>query len=93
MLYERLAGERAFPGEDVTDTLANIVRGIPDRDALPPRQVALVLPEDGLVAERGSKNAAVLAAPGARDDGDLAVRVTSAIRTSACALLPQIEMV
>jgi serine/threonine-protein kinase len=35
VLYEMLTGKRAFPGEDVTDTLAAIVRGEPDWEALP----------------------------------------------------------
>ena len=34
VLYEMLTGKRAFPGEDVTDTLAAIVRGEPDWAAL-----------------------------------------------------------
>jgi serine/threonine protein kinase len=34
-LYEMLAGKRAFDGEDVTDTLAAVLRGDPDWSALP----------------------------------------------------------
>jgi Tol biopolymer transport system component len=36
VLYEMLTGRRAFAGEDLTDTLAAIVRGEPDWTALPP---------------------------------------------------------
>jgi serine/threonine-protein kinase len=35
VLFEMLAGRRAFEGEDITDTLAAIVRGEPDWTALP----------------------------------------------------------
>ena len=35
VLYEILAGKRAFAGEDVTDTLAAVVRSEPSWDALP----------------------------------------------------------
>jgi serine/threonine-protein kinase len=36
VLYEILTGKRAFEGEDVTDTIAAVVRGEPDWSALPP---------------------------------------------------------
>ena len=36
VLYEMLTGRRAFPGEDVSDTLAAVLRGEPDWGALPP---------------------------------------------------------
>jgi len=35
VLFEMLTGTRAFPGDDVTDTLAAVVRGEPDWNALP----------------------------------------------------------
>jgi serine/threonine-protein kinase len=35
VLYEMLAGKRAFGGEDLTDTIAAVVRGEPDWNALP----------------------------------------------------------
>ncbi len=35
VLYEMLAGKHAFPGEDVSETLAAIIRGEPDWSALP----------------------------------------------------------
>ena len=35
VLYEMLTGQRAFPGEDVTETIAAIVKGEPDWTALP----------------------------------------------------------
>ena len=36
VLYEMLTGRRAFQGEDVTDTLASILKSVPDWSALPP---------------------------------------------------------
>ena len=36
VLYEMLTGKRAFDGEDVTDTIAAVVRGEPNWSALPP---------------------------------------------------------
>ncbi|MEO6212060.1 MAG: protein kinase [Vicinamibacterales bacterium] len=35
VLYEMLTGRRAFPGEDVSDTLAAVLNGEPDWNALP----------------------------------------------------------
>src|SRR5215813_6921926 len=35
VLYEMLTGKRAFEGEDVSDTLAAVLRGAPDWSALP----------------------------------------------------------
>ena len=35
MLYELLSGKRAFGGKTVTDTLAKILEGVPDWEALP----------------------------------------------------------
>ena len=35
VLYEMLTGRRAFPGDNVTDTLAAVIRGEPDWGALP----------------------------------------------------------
>jgi serine/threonine-protein kinase len=35
VLYEMLAGKRAFEGEDVSETLAGVIRGEPDWSALP----------------------------------------------------------
>jgi serine/threonine-protein kinase len=35
VLYEMLGGRRAFEGEDVTDTIAAVLRGAPDWSALP----------------------------------------------------------
>ena len=46
VLYEMLTGRRAFDGEDVTDTIAAIVRGEPNWNAVPkdtPPQVRLLL--------------------------------------------------
>jgi serine/threonine-protein kinase len=35
LLFEMLTGSRAFPGDDVTETIANIVKSEPDWNALP----------------------------------------------------------
>src|SRR6476469_6582005 len=35
LLFEMLTGKKAFEGEDVSDTLASILRGEPDWAALP----------------------------------------------------------
>ena len=46
VVFEMLTGRRAFDGEDVTDTIAAIVRGEPDWHALPsdtPPQIRLLL--------------------------------------------------
>src|SRR4051812_1771727 len=46
VLFEMLAGRRAFDGEDVTDTIAAVVRGEPNWSALPagvPAEVQLLL--------------------------------------------------
>ena len=36
VLYEMLTGKRAFEGEDVSDTLANVLKSAPNWNALPP---------------------------------------------------------
>jgi Tol biopolymer transport system component len=46
VLYEMLTGRRAFEGEDVSDTLAAVLRGDPDWSALPeptPRAVRMLI--------------------------------------------------
>src|SRR5262249_55595082 len=46
VLYEMLAGKRAFDGDDVTDVIAAVVRGEPDWTALPaevPEHIRLLL--------------------------------------------------
>jgi Tol biopolymer transport system component len=46
VFYEMLTGRRAFQGEDVSDTLAAVLRGDPDWSALPPavpEQIRLLL--------------------------------------------------
>ena len=42
VLYEMLSGRRAFGGEDVSDTLANVLKVDPDWEALPPAAPARV---------------------------------------------------
>ena len=43
VLFEMLTGQRAFAGEDVTDTLAAVVRAEPDWSLLP-REISPTLP-------------------------------------------------
>ena len=56
VLYEMLTGRRAFDGEDVSDTLANILKREPDWSALPPdtppaiERVSATLPDQGSAA-------------------------------------------
>jgi serine/threonine-protein kinase len=42
VLYEMLSGRRAFEGEDVSDTLANVLKSEPDWNALPPTEPPLI---------------------------------------------------
>ena len=35
VLYEMLAGKRAFEGDDITDIIANVVKSTPDWSAIP----------------------------------------------------------
>src|SRR5262245_34012649 len=54
IVYEMLTGRRAFEGEDVTDTIAAVVRGEPDWLALPestPSSIRLLL-KRGLAKDR-----------------------------------------
>jgi serine/threonine-protein kinase len=57
ILYEMLAGRRAFEGDDVSDTIASVLRGEPDWSALPaatPPTVRLLI-ERCLVKERARR--------------------------------------
>jgi hypothetical protein len=57
VLYEMLTGKRAFDGEDVTDTIAAIVRGVPAWDAVPadvPAQIQILL-KRCLEKDRGAR--------------------------------------
>ena len=59
VLYEMLTGRRAFEGEDVSDTLANVLKSEPDWNALPAdvpphiRHVDPALPREGSTATDG----------------------------------------
>jgi serine/threonine protein kinase len=57
VLFEMLTGRRAFEGEDVTDTIAAVVRGEPAWSALParlPDPIRLLL-KRGLEKDRGAR--------------------------------------
>ena len=75
VLYEMLTGRRAFEGEDVSDTLAAVLKSEPDWNALPsnvPRAVrALIrrLPAQGSErAHRRHLDGALPAQPAARSE-------------------------
>jgi serine/threonine-protein kinase len=57
ILYEMLTGRRAFEGEDVSDTLASVLRGEPDWSALPPTLPPAIrtLIQRCLVKDRGRR--------------------------------------
>jgi hypothetical protein len=61
VLFELLSGERAFPGESVTDTLAMVLKVEPDWSALPARTPAAArkLLECCLKKERGQRLQAI----------------------------------
>ena len=40
VLYEMLTGKRAFPGDDVMETLSAVIRAEPDLAAIPARRPA-----------------------------------------------------
>jgi serine/threonine protein kinase len=57
VLFEMLTGRRAFEGEDISDTLANVLKIDPDLDALPPEvpgQIRLLV-KRCLVKDRRSR--------------------------------------
>src|SRR5262249_6173639 len=55
VLYEMLTGKRAFEGEDVSDTLANVLKGQPDWNALPQQTRAPIRRLLGRCLERDRK--------------------------------------
>ena len=76
VLYEMLTGSRAFAGEDVSDTLAAVLRAEPDWTALPgetPSHVRQVLQ---LCLTKGAKGRA-------RDIGDPRLAIEGAFETVA----------
>ena len=64
LLYEMLTGKRAFPGDDVMETLAAVVRADPDLRALPPEVPSHVhvLIEQCLVKDRRERVSDIAAA-------------------------------
>ena len=79
VLYEMLTGRRAFQGEDVTDTLASILKSAPDWSALPPdvppaiRTLLLRCLEKDRAARVGDIAVARFALEEARSLGDSAI--------------------
>ena len=55
VLYEMLTGTRAFPGEDITDTLAAVVRAEPEEESSPARHVAHARPVSATMPPQGLK--------------------------------------
>ncbi len=70
VVYEMLTAKRAFEGEDITDTIAAIMRGEPDWSALPPQTPAAIraLLHRCLERDRGKRIADVAAATFAIDE-------------------------
>jgi serine/threonine-protein kinase len=64
VLYEMLAGKRAFPGDDVVDTLSAVMRVEPDFHALPPDvpESARLLIQSCLVKDRRARIGDIAAA-------------------------------
>src|SRR5262249_42668331 len=73
VLYEMLTGKHAFEGDDVSDTLAAVLRGEPDWTALSQTPVALQkLVQRCLEKDRGRRSANVAAARFVLDEPSLA---------------------
>jgi serine/threonine protein kinase len=91
VLYEMLTGRRAFGGEDLTDTLAAIVRGEPDWKALPPETPASIrqLLEGCLQKERRARVADIAVVRFALDAASHPV-TASAVATPAPVVKPRL---
>ena len=104
VLFEMLSGKRAFEGEDVSDTLAAVLRGEPDWDALPattPAPIGKLLRgclrkdrrervPDIAVARLEIKEAlAMPAGSGVSHRAVLAAASSTALNLSACRCLPR----
>ena len=79
ILYECLTGKKAFEGESVTETLAAILRGDPDWDALPavtPQNIRFVL-RRCLAKERNSRF---------RDSADVQIEIEEAREVGEAAI-------
>ena len=73
VLYEMLTGRRAFPGDDVSDTLAGILRGDPEWNALPCEHAGGCPQTAAWLPGEGSQRAAAghrRGAPGDQRDDD-----------------------
>ena len=83
VLYEMLTGRRAFPGDDVSDTIAGILRGDPDWNALPASTPAAVRKLLRRLPGEGSPRAAAGHRRGApRDQEALTAPPTEAVATA-----------
>ena len=76
VLYEMLTGKRAYDGEDVSDTLAAVLRGDPDWAALPVRTPAAVVTAMRRCLEKDRKQRA-------RDIGDVSLALAGAFEGAA----------
>jgi len=76
VVYEMLTGKRAFAGEDVSDTLAAVLRAEPDFDALPSETPGTVLRILQLCLTKDPNE-------WARDIGDVGLAMKGAFETRA----------
>jgi eukaryotic-like serine/threonine-protein kinase len=87
VLYEMLTGRRAFDGEDVSDTLAAVLRGEPDWTAIPrdvPQHVRTIV-RRCLEKDRKTRIPEIVVARFMLDDTSGRAAVTSAAQTQAIA--------
>ena len=90
VLYEMLTGRRAFEGDDVSDTLAAVVKREPEWEALPPdvpdrvRRVLRALPAEGPAAAARRHASVRLALEGAFE-----TTVSAAAAAAPSALAPR----
>ena len=78
VVYEMLTGTRAFAGEDVSDTLAAVLRAEPDLDALPPETPAALRRTLQLCLTKDVKKRV-------RDIGDVRLALEGAFETEVVA--------
>ena len=91
VLYEMLTGSRAFEGEDVSDTLAAVLRGEPDWSAIPvDAPLALVtLLKDSLKRDRRQRVSDIAAARFVLTEYEKLAPVTAAVAPPFAAPQPQ----
>jgi protein kinase-like protein/WD40 repeat protein len=79
VLYEMFTGKRAFPGEDVSDTLVAVLRDDPDWSALPPNTPVRIRQTLRVCLQRNPKQRA-------QDIGDVRLALEGAFETTVAAV-------